>query len=91
GEVVDEEALIDALQEGKIAGAGIDTFRKEPPEDFRRLSEAGKVVLTPHIAAATEEAFVRMGIEAAQNTLTILEGRKPDKKYVANPEILESK
>ncbi|MDH4267028.1 MAG: hydroxyacid dehydrogenase [Deltaproteobacteria bacterium] len=90
GEVVDEEALIDALQEGKIAGAGIDTFRKEPPEDFRRLSEAGKVVLTPHIAAATEEAFVRMGIEAAQNTLTILEGRKPDKKYVANPEIFEA-
>ncbi|MBU1205454.1 MAG: hydroxyacid dehydrogenase [Proteobacteria bacterium] len=91
GEVVDEEALIAALQEGKIAGAGIDTFRKEPPEDLRRLSEAGKVVLTPHIAAATEEAFARMGIEAAQNVMTILEGRRPDKKSLANPEILESK
>jgi D-3-phosphoglycerate dehydrogenase len=90
GEVVDEEALIAALQEGKIAAAGIDTFRKEPPETLRRLSEAGKVVLTPHIAAATEEAFVRMGIEAAQNVMTLLEGRRPDKKSLANPEVFKN-
>jgi len=91
GEVVDEEALIAALQEGEIAAAGIDTFRKEPPEDLRRLCGAGKLVLTPHVAAATEEAFTRMGVEAVQNTLTILEGRRPDKNYMANPEVLESK
>lgn len=90
GEVVDEEALIAALQEGKIAAAGIDTFRKEPPETLRRLSEAGKVVLTPHIAAATEEAFVRMGIEAAQNVMTILEGKKPDRGSLANPEVFKN-
>jgi len=91
GEVVDEEALIAALREGKTAAAGIDTFRKEPPEDLPRLAQAGKVVLTPHIAAATAEAFARMGIEAAQNALTILEGRRPDKNFMANPEILEEK
>jgi len=91
GEVVNEEALIAALQEGEIAAAGIDTFRKEPPEDLRRLCEAGKLVLTPHVAAATEEAFTRMGVEAAQNIMTILEGRKPDVNYMVNPEILEEK
>jgi D-3-phosphoglycerate dehydrogenase len=91
GEVVDEEALITALQEGKIAAAGLDTFRKEPPEDVRRLCEAGRVVLTPHVAAATEEAFSRMGIEAARNALTILEGKGPDRIFVVNPEVLAGK
>lgn len=88
GEVIDEEALIAALREGKIAGAAIDTFRQEPPKDLRRLCEAGKVVLTPHIAAATEEAFTRMGVEAAQNVLTVLEGRRPDGDRILNPEVL---
>ncbi len=87
GEIIDEEALISALKEGKIAGAGLDTFRKEPPEDLSLLCQAGKVVMTPHVAGATEEAHKRMGLEAAQNVLAILEGRKPDKNYFANPEI----
>jgi len=88
GGVVDEEPLIAALREGKIAGAGLDTFRQEPPEGLRRLCEAGKVVLTPHIAAATEEAFTRMGVEAAQNVLTVLQRRKPDGDRIVNPEVL---
>lgn len=87
GEVVNEEALIVALREGKIAAAGLDTFRKEPPEDLRRLCEAGKVVVTPHAGAATGEAFTRMGIEAARNVLTVLEGRKSDPDYLVNPQI----
>lgn len=89
GEIVDEEALISALKTGKIAGAGLDTFKKEPPDDLKHLCQAGKVVMTPHVAGATEEAFRRMGIEAAQNVLTILEGKKPDRNYLANPEVLE--
>jgi D-3-phosphoglycerate dehydrogenase len=88
GGIVDEEALITALHGGQIAGAGIDTFGKEPPEDLRRLCEAGKLVLTPHTAASTDAAVTRMGMEAAQNTLTILEGKPPDIKSVVNPEVL---
>jgi len=53
GGIVDEEALIAALRAGDIAGAGLDTFEKEPPEDVRRLADAGRVVLTPHAGAAT--------------------------------------
>jgi len=89
GEVVDEDALIAALQEGRIAAAGIDTFQKEPPEDLQSLCQAGKIVMTPHVAAATEEAFTRMGVEAAQNVLTILEGKKPVEGSLANPEVME--
>lgn len=86
GEVVKEEALIKAIQEGEIVAAGLDTFRKEPPEDLNLLCQAGKVVLTPHVAGAPEESFIRIGIEAAQNVLTILEGKNPDPASLANPE-----
>jgi len=87
GEVVDEEALVAALQAGVIAGAGLDTLRKEPPEDFNALARAGRVVLTPHVAAGTEEAYARMGLEAAQNVLTVLEGKQPDRACQVNPKI----
>jgi len=90
GEVVNEEALIDALKEGEIAAAGIDTFSKEPPEDIKVLCGAGKTVLSPHIAGATEESSRRMGIEAAKNILAILQGKKPDRECVVNPEVFEN-
>ncbi len=89
GEVVDEKALISALKRREIGAAGMDTFNKEPPEDIRLLSRAGKTVLTPHIAGTTEESFRRMGVDAANNVLTILKGEKPDKRCVVNPEVLE--
>jgi D-3-phosphoglycerate dehydrogenase / 2-oxoglutarate reductase len=88
GGIVDEEALIGALKSGDIAAAGLDTFEKEPPEDVRRLVDAGRVVLTPHAGAATREAFVRMGVEAARNVLTVLEGGRPDPDYLINPEVM---
>jgi len=88
GEVVDEGALIAALREGKIAAAGLDTFSKEPPEDLKPLCSAGKVVLTPHVAGSTEDSFTRMGVEAAQNVLTILERKKPERSALVNSEIL---
>ncbi len=90
GEVVNEEALIDALEEGEIAAAGIDTFNKEPPEDIKALRDAGRTVFTPHIAGITQESFERLGIEAAKNILTILQGKKPDRECVVNPEVFEN-
>jgi D-3-phosphoglycerate dehydrogenase len=88
GEIVDEEALIRALEKGEIAAAGIDTFSVEPPGDIEALSKAGKTVLTPHIAGITEASFERMGIEAARNILTVLGGKKPDSECLVNPQIL---
>jgi len=91
GQVVSEEALVDALREGEIAAAGIDTFSKEPPEDIKVLCNAGKTVLTPHIAGITEESFERLGIEAVKNILTVLEGKMPDGECVVNAEVFEDR
>lgn len=89
GEIVDQSALVLALEEGAIAAAGLDTFAQEPPENLDRLCRAGKLVLTPHVGAATAESIVRMGVEAAQNILTVLELRKPERGVMVNPEIFD--
>ena len=89
GEIVDEMALIAALEQGVIAGAGLDTLAKEPPENLDRLRSAGKLVLTPHVGAATAESIVRMALEAAQNVLTVLGGQTPARGILVNPEIYE--
>jgi D-3-phosphoglycerate dehydrogenase len=86
GEVVDETAAVAALREGGIAAAALDTFRKEPPEDIQVLVNAGKTVLTPHIAGTTEESFRRMGMDAVRSVLTVLRGKKPKRECIFNPE-----
>lgn len=78
GPIINEEDLVVALKEGKIAGVGMDTFAKEPPEHVAEIAEAGKALFTPHLGAATEEAFIRMGVGAAQGVLHVLEGQAPD-------------
>lgn len=62
GSVVDEEALLDALNSGKLAGAGLDVFGEEPTSNFD-LVKHEKVSVTPHIGASTKEAQKRIGVE----------------------------
>ena len=64
GELIDEEALLAALDSGHVAGAALDVYTTEPPVDTR-LSRHASVVATPHLAASTREAQERVGIEAA--------------------------
>jgi D-3-phosphoglycerate dehydrogenase len=60
GGVVDEKALLKALNEGKIAGAGLDVFETEPPTDWTLIKHP-KLIATPHIASSTEEGQARVG------------------------------
>lgn len=62
GGVVDEDALLEALDSGKLAGAGIDVFSEEPTKNFELVKHA-KVSITPHIGASTKEAQKRIGAE----------------------------
>ncbi len=77
GEIVDEPALIEALQQGKIAGAGLDVFAAEPPDLHHPFFRMEQVILTPHSGALTRDAVAQLAEGAAQNALDVLAGRKP--------------
>ncbi|WP_077960006.1 2-hydroxyacid dehydrogenase [Ensifer adhaerens] len=76
GDVIDEPALIDALESGVIRGAGLDVFEAEPdvPERLRTLEN---VVLLPHLGSATEETRVAMGMKVVDNVTAFFDGREP--------------
>jgi D-3-phosphoglycerate dehydrogenase / 2-oxoglutarate reductase len=73
GELVDEAALADALRSGKVAGAALDVFSAEPYSG--PLLELPNVVVTPHLAASTEEAQDRAGVIVAEQVVAALEGQ----------------
>ncbi len=81
GPVVDEAALVQALQEHRLAGAGLDVYEREP-ELQRGLRELPQVVLLPHLGSATTETRIRMGMMCVENVLAVLEG-KPAPNRVA--------
>jgi phosphoglycerate dehydrogenase-like enzyme len=88
GGLVDEAALATAIQEGRIAGAGLDVFHDEPlrHNPFQGLDN---VVLSPHLAAYSRESLQATGVIAAQGLVAILEGRQPDPAVLVNPAIYQ--
>ena len=88
GPVVDEHALLLALQEKWIAGAALDVYEFEP-KMVEGLSGCENAVLTPHTASATVETRTKMGLIAAENAIAIIENRRPPE--IINPEVLSSR
>lgn len=81
GELIDEEALADAIAGGRLAGAGLDVFEKEPrPSD--RLLAAPNVVLLPHMASATIESRIEMGERVIINIKMFADGHKPPDRII---------
>jgi D-3-phosphoglycerate dehydrogenase len=88
GPVVDEKALVKALKEGWIWGAGLDVYEREP--DFEpELSQLENVVMLPHIGSATEEARRGMSILCAENIIDFFDGRIP--RTLVNKEVLNKR
>ena len=87
GAVVDEDALLEALEAGRLGGAGLDTFEDEPPGEDHPLYARDDVVLTPHVGGVTHEALGRMSQRAAANVRTVYEGGLP--KSTVNREALD--
>lgn len=77
GALVDEQALYRALQAGRIAGAAIDVYEREPVAADNPLLKLDNLLATPHTAAETEETYRRVGLATAQALLDVFEGRKP--------------
>ena len=78
GPLVDEPALIEALQQKKIAGAGLDVTWSEPCSPDSPLFQMENVILTPHYAPTTRESARNVFLAAAQNILDVLAGTKPE-------------
>ncbi len=81
GEVVDEEALVEMLTDKTIAGAGLDVFAVEPPPSDHPLFALENVVLSPHVAALTQEVSNNVASEAANAVIDVAEGRTPKSVY----------
>ncbi len=77
GPLVEHLDLVNALREGKVGGAALDVFQKEPPQADDPIFQLDNVVLTPHIAWYTNEALRRLEITAAQQAVEILNGKIP--------------
>jgi len=77
GGLIDEEALLAALESGHVAGAALDVFAQEPPPPDHPLLHHERVVATPHLGASTEEAQINVALDAAEQVLAVLDGRPP--------------
>ncbi len=90
GGIINEVALVKALEDKKILGAGLDVFEKEPPDENHPLFKLDNIVLSPHNAALTLECRKRMAIESAQNIIFFLmKKNKLNLKNIVNKDNLD--
>jgi len=88
GGIIDEPALHAALTSGKIAGAGLDVFAREPTPPDNPLLRAPNVIFAPHMAGVSRESLDRMAMTAVRNVFSVFDG-KPERDNVVNKEVLD--
>ena len=87
GELIDENSLCEALNNDQIAGAGLDVLEQEPPDPQDPILKLENVVLTPHYASYTEEAYLEVREKAADQIVQVLSGKIPS--FLVNKNVLE--
>jgi D-3-phosphoglycerate dehydrogenase len=87
GPVIDDDALIEALQKRRIGGAALDVFATQPLPSNHPYFGFDNVIITPHMAGITEESMMRMGVGAAGEALLVLAGKLP--VNLRNPEVVD--
>ncbi len=87
GGVVDEAALVDAVERDRLAGVALDVFEKEPPRDDHPLFDSPRVLASPHVAGVTEGYLERAADVASRSVAAVLDGDRPP--YPLNPEVLD--
>jgi D-3-phosphoglycerate dehydrogenase / 2-oxoglutarate reductase len=89
GPIVNQAALVEALQERKIAGAALDVLEVEPPPADEPILKLDNVIFTPHLSSWSAESFIQLRREAAQNVVVALQGQHPrsivNRKYMKWP------
>lgn len=85
GPIIDEQAMIKALQDGRIAGAGLDVLEKEPPLPENPLLQMENVIITPHCAGISDRGTYNVKKKAMENVVRVLTGRWPES--VVNPAV----
>ncbi len=88
GPLIDEAALVEALDEGRVAAAALDVLESEPPPEGHSLLGRENVIITPHMAFYSEESLVELQTKAAQEVARVLSGERP--RYPVNPEVLST-
>lgn len=87
GGLIDEQALDQALREGRVAGAALDVFAQEPPRDLPLLRNE-RVIVTPHLGASTREAQANVAIDAAEQIVSVLQGQPA--RYAVNAPLISA-
>ncbi|WP_297421264.1 2-hydroxyacid dehydrogenase [Thermococcus sp.] len=87
GTLVDEKAVVKAIEEGKLKGYASDVFEKEPVQEHELFKHEWETVLTPHYAGLSKEAMEDMGFQAVKNVLSVFRGKVPE--TLVNREVLK--
>ncbi len=87
GALIDDAALAEALNQGKVAGAALDVYHQEPPPQDHPLLNHPNVIHTPHLAASTSDAQIQVAVDAAQQVIDAL--TKGEYRNVVNPDVLK--
>ena len=82
GDLLNEPAIFDSLQENHLGGVALDTFSEQPPKVNNPLLSISQVIATPHIGAHTDGAARAMGVGALNNCLAVLRGQEPENRVI---------